>query len=186
MSFDIDIDVADRDKILSLFRHVPATLPNGRKHNTGVYFHKVPSHPVTSLCTMDHKKAAELGYFKIDILNVSVYARIDDEWHLNALLDAEPVWDLLQYKEICDNLFQMKGHHDVCKIMKPQSILELAAVLSMIRPAKKHLIGKPWSEVMKDVWVPSETDYYWKRSHAVAYAHVVKVHLNLILTNLSM
>ena len=48
---DIDIDFADRTQALNLFKHTPAKLKQ-RKHNTGVYFHRVPSNPFTNICTV--------------------------------------------------------------------------------------------------------------------------------------
>ena len=60
---DIDIDFADRQQALDLFKHVPARLKN-RKHNTGVYFHKVPSNPFTSVCTVEHNEPDDMGFFK--------------------------------------------------------------------------------------------------------------------------
>ena len=56
----------------------------------------------------------------------------------------------------------------------------------MIRPAKRHLIGKPWTEVMADVWVkPTSDEYFFKKAHAVAYAHVIVVQMNLICEQIS-
>jgi DNA polymerase III alpha subunit len=70
--------------------------------------------------------------------------------------------------------------------MKPQSIEQLAAVLAMIRPAKRYLIGKDWTEVMADVWVkPASDEYFFKKAHAIAYAHVIVVQMNLICEQLS-
>jgi DNA polymerase III alpha subunit len=70
--------------------------------------------------------------------------------------------------------------------MKPNSIEKLAAILAMIRPAKKHLVGKSWEEVMTEVWVkPTNDDYYFKKSHAIAYATAVVVQMNLICEQIS-
>jgi hypothetical protein len=56
----------------------------------------------------------------------------------------------------------------------------------MIRPAKRHLIGKNWTEVMSDVWVkPTSDEYFFKKAHAVAYAHVVVVQMNLLCEQIS-
>ena len=54
---DIDIDVADRNKLLRLIKNTPAMMnTKGRKqrHNTGVYFHEVPTDPFTGLATVDY------------------------------------------------------------------------------------------------------------------------------------
>jgi hypothetical protein len=61
------------------------------------------------------------------------------------------------------------------------SIPRMAMFLSVIRPAKRHLIGKPWTEVASTVWDrPSDDSYYFKKSHAVAYAHLVVINMNLL------
>jgi hypothetical protein len=52
--------------------------------------------------------------------------------------------------------------------------------LAIIRPGKKHLIGKPWKEVAKTVWDKGTDGYVFKKSHSLAYAHLVAVHMNLI------
>ena len=66
------------------------------------------------------------------------------------------------------------------------SIPRMAMLLSVIRPAKRHLIGLPWREVGETVWDrPPDDSYYFKKSHAVAYAHLVAVHMNLICEQVS-
>jgi hypothetical protein len=51
----------------------------------------------------------------------------------------------------------------------------------LIRPAKRHLIGKPWDQVMRMVWLrPEDDEYYFKRSHATAYAMTVVLHMNIL------
>lgn len=181
---DIDIDVPDRDSVLSLFSHTVAS--NGdRKHNTGVYFHKIPQDPSSGRATINYREAEEMGYFKIDLLNVSIYKDVRDTEHMNMLLEREPVWELLEEEEFCEMLFHMRGHYDICKKMKPRTVLELAAVLAMIRPAKRHLIGKPWDQVMKMVWVPPKDDeYYFKKAHSLSYALAVVLHMNILVEKL--
>jgi hypothetical protein len=70
--------------------------------------------------------------------------------------------------------------------MKPQNVEQLAAVLAVIRPAKRHLIGKDWATVMSEVWVkPQGDEYYFKHAHAVAYAAAIVVQMNLICEQIS-
>jgi DNA polymerase III alpha subunit len=70
--------------------------------------------------------------------------------------------------------------------MKPRTIDQLAAVLAMIRPAKRYLIGKDWTTVMTEIWTrPDNDEYYFKKSHAVAYAAAVVVQMNLICEQIS-
>jgi hypothetical protein len=65
------------------------------------------------------------------------------------------------------------------------SIPRMAMFLSVIRPAKRHLIGLPWADVAQTVWErPTDDSYFFKKAHAVSYAHLVVVNMNL-LTNLA-
>ena len=87
---DIDIDFADRNDLLDKLKHRVAKLDNGKKHNTGVYFTEVPHDPATNLSTLDYDTAEQRKYFKIDCLNVSIYKDIQDEKHLETLMNKEP------------------------------------------------------------------------------------------------
>lgn len=186
---DVDIDFYDRTKILDIIKHVPASIidnQNTKKHNTGVYCHEIPINPLTGFASIDYKEAENRGYFKIDFLNVSVYQKIKNEDHLKKLMEIEPLWDLLEHEEFTNLLFHLNGHGNILKIMKPQSILQLAAVLAMIRPAKRYLVGKPWDQVLKEVWInPKNDEYFFKKSHAISYAFVVVVQMNLICESIS-
>lgn len=183
---DIDIDFADRNKAIELFKCVTATISSDKKHNTGVYCTSIPCNPLTNQSTIDYKEAEKRGYFKIDLLNVSVYENVNSRQHLLKLMNTEPIWDLLLEDDFTDKLFHVNGHGSILREMKPQTIEQLASVLAMIRPAKRYLIGKDWSDVMKEVWLKPEGDeYYFKKAHAIAYAHVVVVQMNLICENLS-
>ncbi len=186
---DIDIDFVDREQALELFKHKSASrVDNGNlvKHNTGIYFHQVPIDLKTNLCEIPYEQAEEQGYFKIDFLNVGIYKGVRNEDHLIQLMNTEPLWDLLEQEEFSNLLFHINGHNNILKAMKPKSVEELAAILAMIRPAKRYLIGKPWAEVMKEVWAKPENDeYYFKKSHATAYAMAIVVQMNLICESIS-
>lgn len=186
---DIDIDFADRKKALDIIKHIPAAIiENGtfKKHNTGVYCHSIPYNPLTGTANIDYKAAEDRGYFKIDFLNVSIYNDVKDEEHLLRLLNQEPLWELLEQDDFSNLLFHVNGHGSILRQMKPRSIEQLAAVLAMIRPAKRYLIGKDWNTVNSEVWQKPESDeYFFKKAHAIAYAHVVVVQMNLICEGIS-
>ena len=186
---DIDIDFTDRDSALKLFKHVGASrVENIRlvKHNTGVYLHEVPVNALTGLCAVPYDAAEQREYFKIDFLNVGLYNGIKNEDHLVQLMNQEPLWDLLLQDDFTSLLFHVNGHGSILKEMQPKSIEQLAAVLAIIRPAKRHLIGKDWITVMSEVWTKPETDdYYFKKSHATAYAVAIVVQMNLICEQIS-
>lgn len=183
---DIDIDFSDRTQALNLLKHHPAGIIRDNqlvKHNTGVYVTDVPLDPFTGTCSIDHKAAEDRGYMKLDLLNVSLYTHIKSEQHLQELIAQEPEWDRLYDPEFCSKLIHIGNHYETL-IKMPEavnSIPRMAMLLSVIRPAKRHLIGKPWKDVASTVWnKPADDDYYFKRSHAVAYAHLVVVNMNLI------
>ncbi len=134
---DIDIDFKDRSEVLSIIKHIPASLEDGKKHNTGVYCHAIPVNPLTGHASIDYKQADERGYFKIDFLNVNAYNGVRDEDHLRNLLAAEPLWDLLEDPAVCDQMFHINGYHQLIAKLKPRSIEELAMFLALLRPGKK-------------------------------------------------
>ena len=181
---DVDIDFFDRDGVLKLFKHTPATIIKDNKtekHKTGVYFHKIPTDPITGYSSLDYKKAEDRGYFKIDCLNVNIYKAVESEEELVKLMIEEPDWSMLTNKKIVDELFHLNGHFDIVAKLQPKTIEQLAAVLAIIRPAKRHLVNKYWTDIVKEVWVkPKDGSYFFKKSHAVAYAQAIVVQMNLI------
>ena len=182
---DIDIDFADRDIILDKLNHRIAKLDTGKKHNTGVYFTEIPHNPVDNLATIDYDEAEERKYFKIDFLNVFIYKQVKDEDHLIKLMSKEPLWDLLTEAEFSNQLFHVGEHSTLLKKLSPKSIEQLAATLAIIRPAKRHLENETWDNIMKQVWTkPKDGSYFFKKAHAVAYAHAIVVHMNLICEQL--
>jgi hypothetical protein len=184
---DIDIDFADRNRVIDIIKHVPAALEsNGipKKHNTGVYCHAIPFNPLTGLASIEYEEAENRGYFKIDFLNVSIYENIRNEDHIKELLAVEPLWDLLEQKDFCDLIFHVNGYHNLIAQLKPRSIEELAMFLALLRPGKKHLIPvvneKGFQAVKDEIWVKTEDTYSFKKSHAFAYAHAIVVQMNQI------
>ena len=181
---DIDIDVKDRDVLLEKLKHIPASIiQNGeiKKHNTGVYFTDIPVHPFTNTANIDYKQAEDRGYFKLDILNVGVYENVKDEKHLQQLINQEPDWSLLEHKEIVEQLFHIHNHYDIVSKLKPTSVEQLAAVLAIIRPAKRNLLNATWPEIESNVWIkPNDDSYYFKKSHAIGYALAICVQMNLM------
>jgi hypothetical protein len=185
---DIDIDFGDREQILEKIQHVPASIRKEtevRRHNTGVYVTDIPHDPVHNIAAIDYQEAEERGYIKLDLLNVWVYQWVRDEQHLVELM-REPHWYKLKDREFFEQLIHLKNHYETLLSMPEpvDSIPRLAMFLSVIRPGKRHLIGKSWSEVAKSVWIkPEDGSYYFKQSHAIAYAHLVVVHMNLLEEN---
>lgn len=184
---DIDIDFANRDQILRLIKHIPASMMRDDKlarHATGVYFTEIPQDPFSGMASLDYNTAEQRGYVKLDFLNVNVYGLVRDPQHLDHLMQQEPPWDRLYDPEFCAQLIHIGGHYDTL-IKMPEavnSITRMAMFLSVIRPAKRHLIGRHWSEVAATVWQrPEDDSYYFKRAHAVSYSQLVAVHMNLLV-----
>lgn len=180
---DIDIDLGDRNKLLSLISHTKAAIRKDevKKHNTGVYVTDIPYDPINELCALDYELAEDRGYLKLDLLNVHVYNQVTSEAHLVELM-REPDWSMLNDPNIVKDLIHLGNHYNtLCKMPEPvNSIPRLAMFLAVIRPGKKHLIGKSWQEVAKTIWDKDSDVYHFKKSHSVAYAHLVVIHMNLL------
>lgn len=185
IDFDVDIDMTNRDDFLRLVNHTPASIKNNdgtySKHNTGVYFQTIPTFPLEGFSSIEYETAEEDGWFKVDVLNNGIYKDVRDEAHIIELMNIEPLWDLLEHEEFVSQLFHISNYSNILARYKPTSIEQLAMILAIIRPGKKHLIGKSWDEITKQVWVkPTDGSYYFKHSHAIAYAVAIVVQMNLI------
>jgi len=189
IDFDVDIDMANRDDFLKLVNITPASIEkDGKftKHNTGVYFQNIPKFPLEGYSTIDHKQAEQEGWFKVDFLNNHVYKDVIDEQHLDKLVNTEPMWKLFEHEEIVNQLFHIGNHFDIVKQHPPKSIDQLAMILAMIRPGKRHLVGKAWKDIESDVWVkPNDNSYFFKKSHSYGYALAIIVQLNLLVESLN-
>jgi hypothetical protein len=117
----------------------------------------------------------------LDFLNVWVYKLVKNEQHLLELMK-DPDWSKLNDRQFFEKLIHIGNHYDRMLAMPEHidSIPRMAMFLSVIRPGKKHLIGKSWAEVAKTIWDATEDGYSFKRSHAISYAHLVVVNMNLL------
>lgn len=184
-SSDIDIDVGQRDNILSIIKHTPASMHREgvrMKHMSGIYPTEIPKSPYGDFASFDYIQAEELGYVKLDLLNVSLYEEIESEELLLKLMSTEPNWDKLQNKSFCQQLIHIGNSYNILTAMPEpvNSIPRLAMFLAVIRPGKKHLIGKTWKEVAETVWEKDDTGFAFKKSHSISYSQLVVVHMNLL------
>lgn len=188
---DIDIDFADRDKALEGLLHISASMKatdvglddggdKNKRHPSGVYFQDVPTDPLTGFCSIPYKDAAELGYFKIDFLNNTLYRNIRDEDHLDALVEREPDWLMLEHRDLVGMLVHIGSHFGIVQQIKPRSVDDLAVVLALMRPGKRHLLGLPREDIDAQIWDNTGEGFVFKRAHAVAYAVSIVVQMNLI------
>ena len=185
MSADIDIDFADREQILKLVRHIPARqmIQNQvRRHNSGVYVTAMPYDPVNNCAAIDYETAEHRGYFKIDFLNMGVYQLVKSPEHYKEMLTTTPPWDRLwQDSAWAGQLVHVGNYTELLKSMHPDSIPRMAAFISIIRPGKAHLQNKPWADVFESVWDGDDSrGYTFKKSHALSYAALVALHMNLL------
>lgn len=184
---DVDVDVKDRKHALTGLDHVPASIlvdRDLRRHNTGVFFQGIPVDPVTGLASFPSGKKSEdiagaLGYFKIDILPNHAYKNVRDPDHLRDLAEREPDWDLFLDRDVVSGLQQIGNHFDVVEAYAPRSIEDLACLIALIRPGKSHLIGQEWDVIRREIWrPPGDGSYFYKKSHAIAFATCIVVQLN--------
>ncbi len=185
MSADIDLDLADRDQLLKLIDTTSARQVNQgqvRRHNSGVYVTDIPWDPVNACAARDYETAEQLGYFKIDFLNMSVYQLIQDPDHYEQMLSQEPPWTRLWTDtEWSRQLVHIGNYTDLLKSMKPDSIPRMAAFISIIRPGKAHLQNLPWDQVFASVWNGDDSKgFVFKHAHAIGYAALVALHMNLL------
>jgi hypothetical protein len=185
MSADIDIDLADRDQLLKLIDTTSARqMHQGqvRRHNSGVYVTDIPYDPVNECAAIDYELAEKLGYFKIDLLNMSVYQLIKTPKHYDEMVAKEPPWERLWTDpDWAKQLVHVGNYTELLKTMRPDSIPRMAAFISIIRPGKAHLQNRPWAEVFESVWDGDDSKgFVFKHAHAIGYAALVSLHMNLL------
>ena len=185
MSADIDIDLANRDQLLRLITSTAArqvTQGQVRKHNSGIYVTDIPRDTVNACAAIDYETAEQLGYFKIDLLNMSVYQLVKSPEHYEQLLAQEPPWSRLWTNpEWAKQLVHVGNYTELLKTMRPDSIPRMAAFISIIRPGKAHLQNQPWETVFASVWDGDVSrGFVFKQSHAIGYATLVALHMNLL------
>lgn len=194
---DVDLDVANRDNVVHLIEPkiiASQFTPSEDQlvpHNTGLYCQKIPNDPISGLATFPYKVAEDFGYYKVDIINNKVYEPIGNEEHLDALI-AHAESDEFDWTEFLDGkyytnkdtdlrLTQLAKHMDLVEQYPPRSIDDLAVLIALIRPQKKHLIGESWNDIVDSIWKKDDDQSYsFKKSHAIAYALLVAVHIQLL------
>lgn len=181
---DIDIDVANRSAAVASLENfrIGSRVQDGvlESHNSGIYFQDIPIDLVSGLSAIPFREAENHGFVKVDILPRSVYEPVIDRDDLARLVRTEPDWSLLLNSDAVSKLDQLSSHPAVLHQLRPSSVLELAAAIAIIRPGKKYLLGETWDTIHKKIWEPEPDGYQFKKSHAVAYAFVVIMQLNLI------
>lgn len=184
---DVDIDISDTFDASQLFpTHTRAAQISRGKlmpHNVGYYFQDIPNDPWNpGVSAIPYTDAEQQGFQKIDFLHLSFLDNFHDKQQLRVLAKKEPRWELLEHHVNVSKLFQIGNHYDVVSQVKPRSIEDLADVVAMIRPGKKNLLDRYLveKEYVRSFLYKKTDQYYFKRSHAIGYAHVIVVQMHLI------
>lgn len=185
---DIDIDLRSDFKLERVFKNAtPASTfekesKELKRHVVGAYFQNIPKDHLTGLAAIPYEEAEELGYLKIDFLNLSLLSHFESKEEVLYFARKEPKWDRLMDREFTERLFHISKHYDVVAQVKPRSILELADILALIRPGKMILLDKYLRNKKA-----TRNELYTKRqvsdlrkSHAIAYAVNIVINMNLI------
>lgn len=182
---DIDIDVSDNETARNILNCVRASIVENdelKSHIVGTYFQNIPIDKITGLAAIPYNVAEDFGYHKIDLLNLSLLKIFSNKQQIKELLKYDPDWELLTRKEIVEHLFHVSKHYDTLKLLKPKSVDDLADVLAIIRPNKKHLIDKYIKDkdsTRKELYTKLEASDL-RKSHAIPYALLIVLQLHLI------
>lgn len=183
---DIDIDVADRNEILMKIPNlVSASIiknNNPQPHPSGVYIQAIPELD-NGHAALNYKKAEEFGYRKIDLLNNTLYQGIESQDLVEQYVSTEPDWTMFDYKEIVDEMPHLRDHFDIVKKISPRSLGDIAIVLALIRPSKRYLLNEPIEVIREKIWM-AEDGYYFKKSHAYAYAMSIILKMNKMMAEI--
>lgn len=186
---DIDIDMQSSFKPQDYFPRatIASMLQDGKllRHPCGTYFQAMAHDPISNLAAIPYREAQDLGYFKIDLLHLSVLDDFSSKAEMRELMKQDPDWELLQEFEVVEKLFHIKNHYELINKLQPTNVQELADAIALIRPGRRHLIDKYMAdkEFIRDhlLYVRNaQDDYSFKRSHAIAYAFNIVLQLHLI------
>jgi hypothetical protein len=113
---------------------------------------------------------------------MTVYQQIRDPEHYEQMLALEPNWTRLWTDTAwAGQLVHVGNYTELLATMKPDSIVRMAAFISIIRPGKAHLQNRPWPEVFASVWDGDDSKgFVFKHAHAIGYAALVALHMNLL------
>jgi len=194
---DIDLDFKDRAEVVALFPNaIRASLLNTDetrfiKHETGMYFQNIPFDPETKLATFPYKVAEDLGYMKIDFLSNKVYEDLTAE-EIEAYLEMDTDWSWFRDERFFTNvpetptLVHLGSYYDLVLKYPPESLVDIAMLIALIRPAKKHLVGKRKADILPVVWEKSDKGYAFKKSHSFGYGLMVSLHAKIISRELGL
>lgn len=185
---DIDLDFKPSFDPRTVFpQAVPASMVRDddlAKHPCGHYFQDIAVDDVTGWAAIPYEEAEVMGFFKIDFLHLSTLDYFESKREIRALLKRSPDWSLLLDERHVSKLFQISKHHAIISQVPPQSIQELADIVALIRPNKRHLLNdykKNKTKIRPMLYRQGSDDKSsFKRSHALAYSMTIVLQLHLI------
>lgn len=190
MKFDVDIDTPTKFNPKKLFPlWTRAALIKDEKisqHPCGYYPQSIYKDELTQLSAIPYEQAEELGFFKVDFLHLSIYDHFQSKEEITELLKIEPNWNLLLDKNNVVKLFQLSKHYDLLIKLQPKNIEDLADAIALIRPGKYNLVPLyvKQKDIIRKILYEQTDEFSFKRSHAIAYAHVIVLQLHLIELNI--
>lgn len=157
-----------------------------KKHLVGVYLQDIPKDQFTKLAAIPYKLTDDYGFKKIDFLHLNLLDAFESKDEVLAFMKKEPNWDRLQDRDFVERLFHLSKQFDVVYKVKPKSIMDIADVLALIRPGKMLLLDKYLKnpKMCRGELYTKRLSSDLRKAHAVAYAHNVVIHMNLIEANL--
>lgn len=184
MKADIDIDVKPGlDKALYGVRAIQYD-PEKKTiivHPSGIYVDcGMPVDEETGCASIDYKGAEERGFVKIDLLNNSVYDGFRSKEEMSACLK-DPDWEQLKDPLFVAKLPHIGNHFDLVVKVEPKSIEDLADILALIRPGKRHLIDQYLDHkerTRKNLYRRPTTGMWFKKSHSFGYAAMIIISMN--------
>jgi len=163
-----------------------------KKHQAGCYFQTMPTDPVTGLAAIPYDRAEDKGFYKIDFLRLNLLDNFESKEEIRELVKIEPDWDLLLDQSIYDRIFQLGQHYSLVSLIKPKSVPDVADCIALVRPGKWYLkeqyvnaSNRGRQALRQELYEkPPNGGYYFKKSHATAYALTVKLQLHLFKSDL--
>ena len=204
---DLDIDLPSKinDKLKNKLVRAKVKNDDGkyRPHPSGVYFYKnIPSYD--GFAVLDYKEMEKRLYQKIDFLSNSYLDDIDKNefnTYIEMIEDENIDWEeLWEYEDP----YQLHNYPGILKEFKVSSVIDVAIVLSIIRPGAIHnyekmkkyihtdyllkkIKNKKEFNILKDTYgIPvfeeqfkklgiNNDKYRYKKAHAIGYSYILLI-----------
>lgn len=182
---DVDLDMKPDFDVREYFDVVRASkVDKGilKKHPVGVYFQNMATDDMTGFASIPYKEAEDLGYLKVDFLSLHLLSYFQTNHQVRVLAATEPNWDMLENSSLVENMFHIGKHFKLINRVKPRCIEEMADCLALLRPAKRYLLDSYIinKDVARKSLYTKSAGYYFKKSHAIAYATTIVLQMHLI------